>query len=72
MGSVSIQAIRQCLWLLAINLVGMVEDIVQICMRGKHIGVKMRRDGTAMFFQYRNCISDDVDLFECEWHIVSN
>ena len=45
MGSVSIQAIRQCLWLLAINLVGMVEEIVQICMRGKHIGVKMRRDG---------------------------
>lgn len=71
MGSVSKQAIRQRLWLLAIDLVGMVKDIVEVCMRRKHIGVEMRRDRTAMFLQYRDCVSDDVELLECECHVVS-
>lgn len=72
MGSISIQAIRQRLWLLAIDLVGMVEDIVQIFMRGKHIGVEMRRDCVAVFLQYRDCISDHVNLLEGEWHSEEN
>ena len=67
-GSIGEQSASKGARLVTVDLVCVIEDVVQLVMRGEHVLVEARRDRNPVFLQDGHGCPDKLDLFHCQSH----